>query len=198
MGVGLHYGDSIEGAIGTAKKIDASYLGSDVDLADVLEASTKIYKTPILMTESFFLCLSSEQQQTCRRVDKVSHGGGPEFWLYAANVHCDEVGNYFHPDVVDDVMPIEIDEYLAKRLQFGTVDGSEDPRENDERWRTLIDDWNTGFEEAVDMYVASDWNGAQAKLEECLADKPWDGPSKKLLQFMADNDVGDFKGYAEL
>ena len=83
-------------------------------------------------------------------------------------------------------------------MQFGTVDGAEDPRENDERWRTLIDDWNTGFEEAVDMYVASDWNGAQAKLEECLADKPWDGPSKQLLQFMEENDVADFKGYAEL
>ena len=37
------------------------------------------------------------------------------------------------------------------------------------------DDWNGGFEEAVDMYVAGDWNGARAKLQECLADKPWDG-----------------------
>ena len=50
-GCGLHYGMAIEGAIGSARKIDASYLGPDVDLSDVLEASTKVYKVPILVSQ---------------------------------------------------------------------------------------------------------------------------------------------------
>ena len=87
MGFGLHYGWSIEGAIGTNLKMDAAYLGGDVDLADVLEANTKEYKTPILMTEQFYNQLSEPVQKTCRKVDRVIGGAATEpFDLYAANV----------------------------------------------------------------------------------------------------------------
>lgn len=169
MGIGLHYGDSIEGAIGTSKKIDASYLGPDVDLADVLEATTKIYKTPILMSEIFWMLLSPEQQQTCRKVDKVQYEDGEPFWLYAANVACDRAGNYFEENTFDDVMPIEIDAALQQKLTFGKIDGSEDPRANDERWRTLIHDWNQTFEQGVDAYVAGDWSKAKDLLVRLFA-----------------------------
>lgn len=198
MGIGLHYGDSIEGAIGTSKKIDASYLGPDVDLADVLEATTKIYKTPILMSEIFWMLLSPEQQQTCRKVDKVQYEDGEPFWLYAANVACDRAGNYFEENTFDDVMPIEIDAALQQKLTFGKIDGSEDPRANDERWRTLIHDWNQTFEQGVDAYVAGDWSKAKDLLNEGLSERPWDGPSKKLLGYMEENSVSSWKGYAAL
>ncbi len=167
MGIGLHYGDAIEGAIGTAKKLDASYLGADVELADVLEATTKIYKTPILMSEMFYMLLSENQQQTCRKVDKVQWEDGEPFWLYAANVNCDALGNYFNPDVVDDVYELVLDEKTLQDLQFGK-DGAEDPRENDQRWRTLVNDWNVGFEAAVDLYVDGQWPQATAALVRSL------------------------------
>ena len=167
MGIGLHYGDAIEGAIGTAKKLDASYLGSDVELADVLEATTKIYKTPILMTEMFYMLLSENQQQTCRKVDMVRWEDGEPFWLYAANVNCDALGNYFNPDVVDDVYELVLDEKTLQDLQFGK-DGAEDPRENDQRWRTLVFEWNASFEAAVDLYVAGQWPEATAALVSSL------------------------------
>ena len=167
MGIGLNYGESIEGAIGTSKKLDASYLGPDVELADVLEAATKVYKTPILMTEMFYMLLSENQQQTCRKVDKIQWEDGEPFWLYAANMSCDALGNYFNPDVVDDVYEIAIDERAQQNLMFGK-DGAENPRENDERWRKLVNEWDAGFEAAVDLYVDGKWPEAQAALVSTL------------------------------
>lgn len=41
MGFGLHVGWSIEGAIGSFYKIDASYLSPNVNMASRLEAATK-------------------------------------------------------------------------------------------------------------------------------------------------------------
>ena len=41
MGFGLHAGWSIEGAIGSFFKIDASYLSPNVNMASRLEAATK-------------------------------------------------------------------------------------------------------------------------------------------------------------
>ena len=41
LGFGLHVGWGIEGAIGSNFKIDASYLSSNVNMSDRLEAATK-------------------------------------------------------------------------------------------------------------------------------------------------------------
>lgn len=50
LGFGLHIGWAIEGAIGSNFKIDASYLSPNVNMANILEAATKDYGTPLLIT----------------------------------------------------------------------------------------------------------------------------------------------------
>jgi len=50
MGFGLHVGWAIEGAIGSYFKVDASYLSPNVNMAARLEAATKIFDTPILIS----------------------------------------------------------------------------------------------------------------------------------------------------
>ena len=50
MGFGLHVGWAIEGAIGSEFKIDASYLSPNVNMASRLEAATKQYGVPILIS----------------------------------------------------------------------------------------------------------------------------------------------------
>ncbi|KAL3809957.1 hypothetical protein ACHAXA_011399 [Cyclostephanos tholiformis] len=72
VGVGLHKGWAIEGAIGSEVKIDASYLSPHVSLASRLESATKKYNLPLLMSETFFGGLSGATQSTCRRCDRVS------------------------------------------------------------------------------------------------------------------------------
>ena len=78
MGVGLHKGWAIEGAIGSQVKIDASYLSPNVNLASRLEAATKQYCVPLLMSEAFFGGLSGSIQSTCRRCDRVSFKGSTD------------------------------------------------------------------------------------------------------------------------
>ena len=49
LGFGLQLGWSIEGAIGSSFKIDASYLGPDVNMSNKLEEKTKEYGASILI-----------------------------------------------------------------------------------------------------------------------------------------------------
>lgn len=58
MGYGLHSGYGIEGAIGSEYKIDASYLSPNVNMASRLEAATKQFGTPLLISGDFYENLS--------------------------------------------------------------------------------------------------------------------------------------------
>jgi class 3 adenylate cyclase len=71
IGCGIHFGWAIEGAIGSLKKIDASYVSPHVNMAEILEASTKAYGTSILMSEPFYNLLSPEAVAGCRKIDVI-------------------------------------------------------------------------------------------------------------------------------
>ena len=71
IGCGLHFGWAIEGAIGSSKKIDASYISPHVNMSETLEGATKEYGTSILMSEPFYNLLSPEAVAGCRKVDVI-------------------------------------------------------------------------------------------------------------------------------
>jgi len=71
MGCGLHFGWAVEGAIGSDKKIDASYISPHVNMSEFLEGSTKEYGVPLLMSEPFFDLLSTNVRSYCRQVDCI-------------------------------------------------------------------------------------------------------------------------------
>lgn len=50
MGFGLHVGWAIEGAIGSEYKIDASYLSPNVNMSSRLEAASRQYSVPMLIS----------------------------------------------------------------------------------------------------------------------------------------------------
>ncbi len=54
MGFGLHLGWAIEGAIGSAYKIDASYLSPNVNMSAVLEGCTKQYNVMLLISGEMY------------------------------------------------------------------------------------------------------------------------------------------------
>jgi class 3 adenylate cyclase len=53
MGFGLHAGWAIEGAVGSLQKVDATYLSPHVNMTARMEAASKQFGVPILMTETF-------------------------------------------------------------------------------------------------------------------------------------------------
>jgi hypothetical protein len=170
MGFGLHVGWAIDGAIGSKHKIDASYLSSDVNMSTTLEAATKTYGVPLLMSHSFYNLLSPRLQRFCRCLDCVLFDGNANpVALYT----CDFVNPHLRRfrGVSDMAM-----------LQLGLRDG-----------------FTTTFEKAVDFYLAGDWQKAKTLFEHVLNDlKQDDGPTKTLYHFIKQHDFQapqDWKGY---
>jgi class 3 adenylate cyclase len=71
MGFGLHAGTAVQGAIGSQRKLDATYISESVERAEFLESSTKTYGLPILMSDSFYNLLSPANRRRCRKVDQL-------------------------------------------------------------------------------------------------------------------------------
>ena len=78
IGFGLHHGWAIEGAIGSDFKIDASYLSPNVKIADQLEAMTKLYGVPILISGPLWDYCTEETQNQCRQIDYIEIAGYPD------------------------------------------------------------------------------------------------------------------------
>ena len=60
LGFSLHLGWALEGAIGSDFKIDASYLSPNVKISDTLEASTKMYGVPLIISGPLFDIMTVE------------------------------------------------------------------------------------------------------------------------------------------
>jgi len=54
LGMGLHLGYAIEGAIGSYYKIDASYISHNVRLTEKLEELTKEYNVPMMLSDALY------------------------------------------------------------------------------------------------------------------------------------------------
>jgi class 3 adenylate cyclase len=83
IGSGLHVGWAIEGAIGSHRKIDATYISPHVSASEFLESSTKEYGVSLLMSEPFYKMLSPAASRYIRQVDRIRRSveEGP-FGLY--------------------------------------------------------------------------------------------------------------------
>ena len=71
MGFGLHAGKAVQGAIGSQRKIDATYVSEAVERAEYLETSTKKYGLRMLMSDSFLHLLHASNRRRCRKIDQI-------------------------------------------------------------------------------------------------------------------------------
>lgn len=86
MGFGMHLGWSIEGAIGSVFKIDASYLSPNVNMAAKLEEKTKEYGVIIVLSAEFVNYLSSEAKKATRIIDIISLDDDQDVYLYTIDL----------------------------------------------------------------------------------------------------------------
>jgi hypothetical protein len=71
IGFGLHAGKAVQGAIGSQRKIDATYVSEAVETSEFLESSTKKYGVKLLMSGSFHRLLDQRNKRRCRKVDQI-------------------------------------------------------------------------------------------------------------------------------
>lgn len=87
LGFGMHLGWSIEGAIGSVFKIDASYLSPNVNMASKLEEKTKEYGVVIILSADFVKYLSAEAKKATRIIDIIHMDNEDEdIYLYTIDL----------------------------------------------------------------------------------------------------------------
>jgi len=111
LGFGLHLGWSIEGAIGSDQKIDASYLSPHVNITSRLESATKQYNADILMSGEFVESLSPEMRPSCRKIDIVTVKGS-EYPVTLYTTDLEEPEEFTLLEYYD-TFEIAVDHYLA-------------------------------------------------------------------------------------
>lgn len=189
LGFGLHRGWAIEGAIGSRFKIDASYLSPNVNMAARLEAATKQFRTPLLISESLVESLSPAAKSFVRCIDRVTVKGSIE----PMRLYTYDITNYDAAlgEAYEQHTPVD---FLAQ-ADFA----------NDAGCKHLHDgihaDFFKTFARGADAYFAGNWGDARAALEDAMRLKPEDGPSTTLLEVMEREQFvapADWPGYRAL
>jgi len=106
MGFGLHAGRAVQGAIGSQRKLDATYISESVEQAEFLESSTKKYGVPVLMSDTFYDLLDNSNKYRCRKVDQLLLLTGQD-------------GNTYDPDEILDAKKMILVSSLALFMSLG-------------------------------------------------------------------------------
>jgi len=97
MGFGLHSGWAIEGAIGSEFKVDASYLGPNVNLTTRLQICSHTYGCRIIASAAVARLMSDAVREECRLIDHVRMDGTRRptkiYSLDLDELAFDDVGN---------------------------------------------------------------------------------------------------------
>ena len=90
IGCGMHVGWAVEGAIGSKRKIDPTYLSPHINLTTKLEELTKDYSTHIMLSGPLFSMCSRRCQGICRLIDRLQLPYSPtlyELFSPKTNLH---------------------------------------------------------------------------------------------------------------
>lgn len=200
IGFGLNLGWAIEGAIGSEFKIDASYLSPHVNIASRLEAATKQFGVPILISNKVRDTCSKEVKSLLRKIDCVTFKGSDEpIKLYTFDADCStlkvansEPTRYYglekkkHKFIQRNKKKSFHSKVFAGKIK--TIDifkKSPDIVLMHSRYSdNFYDLWKKGFK----AYTKGDWQAARAyfKQTEHYIKGATDGPSQALLKFMND------------
>ena len=201
MGYGLHAGWAIEGAIGSTYKVDASYLSPNVNMAARLEAATKQFGTPILLSSDFVNVLSPKARARTRQIDRVTvKGSSKPMGLYTYD--CDKTAL---PDVSNKDVSItaEKDSYSFKKYR-NEFKEHPDIVKMSTASQEFLDRFGVGYR----AYEDGDWPKAAEVLKSCLmmnkdstGNPIKDGPTTTLLRVMEEHNFvapKSWQGFREL
>lgn len=116
-GVGINTGDMIVGNIGSAKRLDYTLIGDNVNLGARIEGLTKYYRVKILITESTFERV--KEQFLCVFIDIVAVKGKSQgIKIYSPLAEYDGLQEEERADLEKEVKEFEIAASLYFQRQF--------------------------------------------------------------------------------
>ena len=201
LGFGIHLGWSIEGAIGSSFKIDASYLSPNANMANTCEEKTKDYGALLIMTDKFVENLSENAQKKCRIVDIINGDETIGFYtidldLSALTIDEEESDsqNFFNADEVTRKMTKyqkrmkrkkNIDDAMANPPKRKFWLDFEESSEDFAAMRNIYtDQFYEFYNEGFDEFNFGNWKKAKRLLEEVLKIKNDDKPTLRMLEKM--------------
>ena len=209
MGFGINLGWSIEGAIGSNFKLDASYLSPNYNMANTCEEKTKIYGVDLVMTDKFVENLSNEAQKNTRILD-ICYDKDEPIGFYTVDFDTTELLN--EEEELDLEMEgnvesnkkenksnmkkikrfkkrierrknIEMATSIPPKKQFWN-----DFEQGDKDWERMRMDFSDEFfkyyNRGFDEFHFGDWSIAKELLEKTLKIKDDDKPTKRMLDIM--------------
>ena len=187
LGLGLHLGWAIEGAIGSQFKIDASYLSHHVNMSANLEALTKSYGIPLLLTDRVYTILSSVGKKFCRHIDTISLKGGRDVYkLFTSDIDFSGIMPGKYKDNTKERTKIKR-KTLKVRLEQGLLESCEVLGESKEivsAKENFSQEFFETFALGMKEYLDGSWEEAKKNFNQVLKIKLDDGPSMALIAFM--------------
>ena len=213
MGFGLHVGWAIEGAIGSSYKIDASYLSPNVNLASRLEAATKQYGVPLLISNALYSHLSKKAKSFVRQIDHVTvKGSRNPIGLFTVDLELEGLG--LGSVKIGDKRKKRSDHLMKKSYIFesalveGFKVGNFFDLEEDlvtmtrHLYGEKFGKFRKTFGEGFEAYEKGEFGKAVELFKEGIRIKgEEDGPSRALINFLEENGERvkkEWKGYREL
>lgn len=196
LGFGLHLGWSIEGAIGSVYKIDASYLSQHVNGASKLEEKTKEYGCHIIISNDIAKHMSENARNNLRIIDVINLiDEEEETKIYTIDLDINALS--IEEEDYNEFQDFELKlskRYAKKKLLLDMLNNKSNIWENYENsdndyhimrkkyTQNFFDLYNQGFE----SYIKGNWKEAKNYFEECNneLDTP-DRPATRILSIMS-------------
>merc|ERR1719247_653857 len=184
--IGVHVGWSIEGAIGSEHKIDASYLSPHVNLCAALERiARRIYQTEIIVSQHLAELLSARANERCRLIDCAKIMSSIDVLeIYTFDIHKEVVT--MAPDQHQLGGVIAPPEMSQAELTAKGFDGYWDFDQDVVMLQTDVTaTFRASWEQAYRLYIEGDWQVAAEVLNKISTNFPlFDGPTQAILQYM--------------
>ena len=211
LGFGINLGWSIEGAIGSNFKIEASYLSPNYNLANICEEKTKEYGVDLVMTDKFVENLSNEAQKNTRILD-ICYDEDEPIGFYTVDFDRQEIYNDEEELEIENENIEEKKKASAsamkkikrfnkrierrKNIEMATSIPPKkyfwnDFEQGDKDWEKMRMNFSKDFfkyyNRGFDEFHFGDWSLAKELLEKALNIKDDDRPTKRMLDIMEKN-----------